>query len=89
MSEIYKKKRKVRFCACYFKNAQICFNEPDYVTVHSVMNTMTANGAKMADKNDAIMFLTYYYLLLVGKGLLQAHNDKCYSLVELLCICFC
>ena len=26
------------------------FNEPDYVTVHSVMNIMTANGGKMAQK---------------------------------------
>ena len=28
---------------------QMCFNEPDYVTVHSVRK-MTANGAKIAQK---------------------------------------
>ena len=33
-----------------FQKTQMCFNEPDYVTVHSVMNIMTANGAKIAQK---------------------------------------
>ena len=33
-----------------FQKTQMCFNEPDYVTVHSVMNIMTANPAKMAHK---------------------------------------
>ena len=33
-----------------FQKIQMCFNEPDYVTVHSVMNIMTANGAKIAQK---------------------------------------
>ena len=28
----------------------MCFNEPDYVTVHSVMNIITAKGAKMAQR---------------------------------------
>ena len=28
-----------------FKKTQMFFNEPDYVTVHSVLNIMTANGA--------------------------------------------
>ena len=28
----------------------MCFNEPDYVTVHSVMNIITTNGAKMAQR---------------------------------------
>ena len=65
------------------------FNEPDYVTVHSVMNIMTTNGAKMTRKNATLMFLSYYYLALVGKELLQAHNDKYCSLVKLLCISLC
>ena len=26
------------------------FNEPDYVKVHSVINIMTGNGAKLAQK---------------------------------------
>ena len=34
------------------------------------------------------MFLSRYYLPLVGKRLLQAHNDKSWSLVKLLCIYF-
>ena len=33
-----------------FQKAQMCFNDPDYLTLHSVMNIMTANGAKMAEK---------------------------------------
>ena len=40
-------------------------------------------------KNAAMLFLSYYYLALVGKELLQAHNDKCCSLLKLLCIYFC
>ena len=33
-----------------FKKTQMCFNDPDYLMSHSVMNIMTANGAKMAKK---------------------------------------
>ena len=33
-----------------FQKTQMCFNEPDYVTVHSVMNIITVNGAKMAQR---------------------------------------
>ena len=33
-----------------FQKSQICFNEPDYVTVESVMNKMTINGAKMGKR---------------------------------------
>ena len=40
-------------------------------------------------QNAAIMFLSYCYLALVGKGLLQAHNGKSCGLVKLLCIYFC
>ena len=32
------------------------------------------------------MFLSYYYLAVVQKGLLQAQNDKYWNLVKLLCI---
>ena len=28
----------------------MCFNEPDYATVHCVMKIMTAKGAKMTHK---------------------------------------
>ena len=55
-----------------FQKTQICFNEPHYVQ----------NGSK-----NATMFLSDYYLALVGKGLLQGHNGKCCSLVKL-CIHF-
>ena len=54
---------------------QMCFNEPDYVTVHSVRK-MTANGAKIAQKNATIIFLSYCYVALVRKELLQSQNDK-------------
>ena len=30
-----------------FQITQICFKEPDYVMLHSLMNIMTENGAKM------------------------------------------
>ena len=33
-----------------FQKTQMCFNEPDHVTVHTVMNKVTANGAKIATK---------------------------------------
>ena len=71
-----------------FQKTQMCFNECDYVTVHSVMNIMKANRVKMAHKMPQL-FLSYHYLALFGKGLLQAHNDKCCSLGKLLCIYFC
>ena len=29
---------------------QMYFNEPDYVTVHSVMNIMTKNGTKVTQR---------------------------------------
>ena len=67
---------------------QMCFNEPDYVTVHSVRK-MTANGAKIAQKNATIIFLNYCYVALVRKELLQSQNDKYGSLVKLLCIYLC
>ena len=33
-----------------FQKTQICFNEPDYVAVHSIMKIITASGTKMAQK---------------------------------------
>ena len=33
-----------------FQKTQMHFHEPDYVTVHSVMNIMTANCAKIAER---------------------------------------
>ena len=41
------------------------------------------------EQNAAIMFLSYFYLSFVERGLLQGHNDKCCSLVRLLCTHFC
>ena len=34
----------------FFQITQFCFKEPDYVTLHSTMNTMTENGATMTHK---------------------------------------
>ena len=67
----------------------MCFNDSDYVTVNSVINIMTANGAKMVQKNATIMFLNCYYQVLVEEELLQAQKEKCCNLVKLLCIHFC
>ena len=50
LSEIYKKKKKKEFLCMLFQKTQMCFNEPDYVTAHTVMNKVTANGAKIATK---------------------------------------
>ena len=47
-----------------FQKFQMFFNEPDYVTVHSVMNIILANGAKIVQKNPTT-FLSYYYVALV------------------------
>ena len=45
-SEISKKK-KDEVLRMPFQITQICLNESDYVTLHSVMNIMTENGPKM------------------------------------------
>ena len=39
----------------------MCFSEPDYITVRSVMNIMTANGAKIAQKchNNVLKLLLF------------------------------
>ena len=39
-----------------FQKSQMCFNEPDYVMVHSVVNIMTTNSAKMAQKCHSNVF---------------------------------
>ena len=65
-----------------FPKTHMCFNEFGYITVHSVINIMTA-------KTGTIIFLSYYYLPLVLKALLEVHNDKFCSLVKLLWIYFC
>ena len=33
-----------------FQVITICFNEPDYITLHSIMNLMTEDGVKMMHK---------------------------------------
>ena len=86
LSEIYKKKKKNEVPRMLFQITQICFSESDYVTIHSVMNIMTENSAKMTHKMPQV--LSYCYLAPLRKGLLQAHHDKCCSLVKLLCIYF-
>ena len=49
LSEIYKKKKEEVRCIL-FQITQICFNESDYATLHSLMRIMTENGAKMMQK---------------------------------------
>ena len=71
-----------------FQITQICFNDSGYATLHSLEDNdrkRFQNDAKIA----AIMVLSYYYLAPVRKVLLQAHRDRCCSLVKLLCIYFC
>ena len=43
---------------------------------------MTENDAETA----ALLVLSYYYLATARTVLLQAHHDRCFSLVKLLCI---
>ena len=50
LSEIFQKNKKNEVLHMLFQITQICFNEPDYVTLHSIMNIMTENGAKMTHK---------------------------------------
>ena len=48
MSKISKKKKKGGEVLCMlFKITHIWFNEPDCVTLHTVMNIMAENGAKL------------------------------------------
>ena len=87
-SKIYKKKRKIRFYACWFRKPKcalmswLCYGT--FCHEHND-SKRCQNGAQ----NAATIFLSYYYLALDGKRLLQALNDKCCSLVKLLCIYFC
>ena len=71
-----------------FLRTQIYFNEFDYFTVDTAINIMTQNECQNDAKNVTIMFLKYHYLALNGKGSLEADNEKCWSLVKLLCIYF-
>ena len=50
LSEMFQKNKKNEVLRMLFQVTQICFNEPDYVTLHSIMNIMTENGAKMTHK---------------------------------------
>ena len=71
-----------------FEITQICFNESDHVTLHSVMNIRIKKWRKNDALNAAIMILRYYYLAPVRKGLVQTHHDRGCGLVTLLCIYF-
>ena len=42
--------RKDEVLFMLFQVTTICFNEPDYITLQSIMNIMTENGAKMTHK---------------------------------------
>ena len=46
----FTKRKKSEVLCLLFRKSPICFNDPNYVTVNSVMSIMTANGAKMVQK---------------------------------------
>ena len=50
LSEVYTQKKKDEVLSMQFQITQVCFNESDYATLHSIMNIMTENGAKMTHK---------------------------------------
>ena len=50
LSEIYQKNKKDDVLCLLFHIIQICFNEPDYFILHSIMNIMTKNCARMTHK---------------------------------------
>ena len=50
LSQIYKKEKKNEVLFMLFQKTQICFKEPDNVTVHTVMNIMAGNGPEMGQK---------------------------------------
>ena len=72
-----------------FQIIKICFNKSYYATLHSLMRIMTEKQRQNDAKIVAIMVLSYSYLAPLRKMLLQAHYDRCCSLVKLLCIYFC
>ena len=88
LSKIYKKKRKMRFYACWFRKPKcalmswLCYRT--FCHEHN-----DSKRCQSGAQNAATMFLSCYYLALEGKRLLQALNDNYCSLVTLLCIYFC
>ena len=44
------KEKKNEVLCMLFQKSQTCFNERDYVRVHSVMNIIGTNGAKTAQR---------------------------------------
>ena len=62
----------------------VLMSEENYFTCFPRIGNVIAR-----DITNAIMVLSYYYLAPVRKALLQAHRDRCCSLVKILCIYFC
>ena len=56
-----------------FQITQICFSGSDYAMLHSLMRIMA----------QGILILSYFYVRPVREVLLQAHRDRCCSLVKL------
>ena len=54
----FKKRKKGEVLCMLFQITHTYFNEPDYVTLHSVMNKMAKNGAKIT-KNGVTMVFSY------------------------------
>ena len=61
------KEEKNEVLCMLFQKSQMCFNESNYVTVHSGMNIMTANGSKMAQNMPGKCFWTIFICHLLEK----------------------
>ena len=51
-----------------FQITQICLNKSDHVTLHSIMNVMTKNGAKMTHEMRQYRFYGIIIWHMSGKG---------------------
>ena len=88
LSEYYKKKERWSFMLAVSNKSNLL----KWVgSCHARLHHENNNRKRCQNdvQNAAIMVLSYYNLAPVRKGLLQAHRDRCWSLVKLLCIYFC
>ena len=73
--EVYKKKCKVRFYACCFKNLE-CALMNLIMLRYTLSQHNDGKQCQNSTQNATIIFLSCFFLTLVRKRLLQAHNDK-------------
>ena len=60
--------KKNKLLCIFFQKTRMCFNEPDYVLVHTVINIVTANDAKMRHKMLQQCFKAIIIWHLLEKG---------------------